>query len=50
MFWEGWSFLTPFKSEKILEIGKFPYISDSKLESCFHEKFVFLKVDESICI
>ena len=47
MFWEGWSFLTPFKSEKILEIGKFPYISDSTLESCFHEKFVFLKVDES---
>ena len=47
MFWEGWSFLAPFKSEKILEIGKFPYISDSKLESCFHEKFVFLKVDES---
>ncbi len=46
MFWEGWSFLAPFKSEKILEIGKFPYISDSKLESCFHEKSVFLKVDE----
>jgi len=47
MFWEGWNFLIPLKSEKILQIGEFPSIPDRKLSSQFHEKLTFLEVDEA---
>ena len=40
MFWEGWSFLSPRNTKKILEIGDFPHISNLDIGSEIRLKFL----------
>lgn len=40
MFWEGWSFLAPRNTKKILEIGDFPHISNLDIGSEIRLKLI----------